>query len=304
LSPAALPHVLLLGLIFGSTLLASRFVVDQFAPTTYVWLRLVLSLPLFVALYTAGGRRWPGGRALRASGLLRDGIILGVFGTAVPMVAYVASLQYQSAGMTALLMTTAPALTVLFAQFLLPDERLTARKAVGIAVALGGAALLVLRGESGLAGVSGSPIGYALVIGGMLVDSFMVVYTRRHCRDHDTVALSSVRLTVAALVVAPLSLALIGLDLSAVTPAGYVALVYAAVAGTFGGLMLFLSVNQRYGATAASLTSYILPVVAAAGGVLFLDEQVTPIMLAGMGLIIAGIMVLNQKGEVVLELEE
>ena len=45
---------------------------------------------------------------MRAGGLLRDGIILGVFGTAVPMVAYVASLQYQSAGMTALLMTTAP----------------------------------------------------------------------------------------------------------------------------------------------------------------------------------------------------
>ena len=34
MSPAALPYVLLLGLLFGSTLLVSRFSLGQFAPTT------------------------------------------------------------------------------------------------------------------------------------------------------------------------------------------------------------------------------------------------------------------------------
>ena len=293
--------------MFGSTLLVSRYSLGQFAPTTYTALRLLISSAAFGALYLAGaargrGRRGPSRVALRR-GLLRDGLLLGVFGTAVPMVAYVASLQYQSAGVSALLLTTAPAITVLFAQFLLPDERLTPRKGLGIALALGGAAVLVLRGESGLPGVAGSPLGYGMVIGALLIDSYMIVYTRRHCRDYDTIDLSGVRTLAAALLVAPLSLLLVGFDLSAVTPAGVAALVYASAAGTFGGLLLFLWVNQRYGATASSLTSYVLPVVAAAGGVLFLDEAITPVMLAGMALIVAGIAILNRKEPVALEVE-
>ena len=96
------------------------------------------------------------------------------------------------------LLTTAPAMTVLMAQFLLPDERLTVRKGVGILLALAGAALVVLRGESGLAGVAGRPIGYAIVMGAIVIDSFMVVYTRKHCREYDTADLSSVRLLTAA----------------------------------------------------------------------------------------------------------
>jgi drug/metabolite transporter (DMT)-like permease len=303
MSPAALPYILLLGLLFGSTLLVSRFSLGQFAPTTYTWLRLVISTVAFAAVYLASawrgrGRRLPAGRAL-----WRDAILLGIFGTAVPMVAYVASLQYQSAGVTALLLTTAPAITALLAQFLLPDERLTVRKGAGILLALAGTALVVLRGESGLAGVAGRPIGYAMVIGAIAIDSFMIVYTRKHCREYDTVDLSSARMLVATLVVAPLSLALVGFDLSAVTTTGYLALVYASAAGTFGGLMLFLWVNQRFGATAVSLTSFVLPVVAAVGGVLFLDETITPVMLAGMALIIGGIAILNRREPVALEIE-
>jgi drug/metabolite transporter (DMT)-like permease len=91
-----------------------------------------------------------------------------------------------------------------------------------------------------------------------------------------------------------------GFDLSAVRPSGVAALLYAAAAGTFGGLMLFLWVNQRFGATASTLASYVMPVVAAVGGVLFLGERVTPVMLGGMTLIVAGIAVLNRREPVEL----
>ena len=294
MSPTALPYVLLTGLLFGSSLIVSRYAVGQMAPTTFVWLRLALSTAAFAAAYALSAarrrpRRLPTDRALR-----RDGVILGVFSTAVPMVGTIASLRYLSAGITALLLTISPAVVVLLAHFLLPDERLTPRKAAGIGLALAGAALLVARGESGLPGVAGSPIGYALALGAILIDSLMVIYTRRHCANHDTFDLSAARTLVAVLVVAPLSLLFVGFDLSAVTRAGAVGLLYSAAASTFGGLMLFLWVNQRFGATTASLSSYVLPVVAAVGGVLFLGERITPVMAAGTALIVGGIVVLNR----------
>ena len=43
-----------------------------------------------------------------------------------------------------------------------------------------------------------------------------------------------------------------------------------------------------------------MPVVAAVGGVLFLGERVTPVMLGGMARIVAGIAVLNRKEAVEL----
>ena len=39
MSPTALPYVLLTGLLFGSSLIVSRYAVGQMAPTTFVWLR-------------------------------------------------------------------------------------------------------------------------------------------------------------------------------------------------------------------------------------------------------------------------
>ncbi len=263
-------------------------------PTTFVWLRLAISSAAFVVVYAVSAARGRPRRPPTDRTLWRDGAILGIFSTAIPMVGTIASLRYLSAGVTALLLTISPAVVVLLAHFLLPDERLTPRKSAGIGLALAGAALLVLRGESGLPGVAGSPIGYALALGAILIDSLMIIYTRRHCADHDTFDLSAARTLVAVLAVAPLSLLFVGFDLSAVTRAGAAGLFYSAAAATFGGLMLFLWVNQRFGATAASLSSYVLPVVAAVGGVLFLGERITPVMAAGTALIVGGIVVLNR----------
>lgn len=288
----SLPYVIALGLMFGSTLLVSRFSVGQFAPTTYIWLRLAISSLAFAAVYAFSRQRdWPRDRFL-----LRHAIILGIFGTAIPMVGYVSSLVYLSAGVVSMFMTSTPAFTVIFAQFLLPDEQLTLRKGMGVTLALGGAALLALRGETGLSNAEpANPLGYALILGAIIIDSLMMIYARRHMRDMDTFSVSSVRILTATLVIAPLSLLLVGFDLSAVTTAGYVSLVWAAAAGTFGGLLLALWVTQNYGATATSMTSYIIPVVAAVGGVLFLDETITTTMIIGMGLIIVGIAFLNRR---------
>jgi drug/metabolite transporter (DMT)-like permease len=43
------------------------------------------------------------------------------------------------------------------------------------------------------------------------------------------------------------------------------------------------------------MTAYVVPVVAGIGGILFLSETFTPMMLVGMGLIISGIVIINQR---------
>jgi len=288
----ALPYVSLLGFLFGSTLIASRFSVGQFEPVTYIGLRLTMASLGHAAVYTlARRRRWPTGRRL-----WRHAVVLGVLGTALPMTAIVTSLQYQSGGITALLITTSPALTVLLAHFFLSDEALTLRKSAGVALALGGAALLALRGESGLPDVSqASPVGYGLVLLAMVLGSSMTIYARKYMRDLDAFDVASVRMFAAALSIMPVSALSAGFDLHAVDGQGYLALVYAAMVGTFAGFILAFYTIQRFGATASAMTAYVIPVVTGIGGVLVLGETVTPAMLVGMGVILSGIAIINQS---------
>ncbi len=287
----ALPYVLLLGFFFGSSLVASRFSVGQYEPSTYIGIRMILASLMALGVYAiASGRRLPRSRELwkRAS-------LLGVFGTAVPMTCVVSSLQYQSSGVSSLLLTTGPALTVVLAHFILPDELLNRRKVFGVSLALGGAILLALSGEDGLPDVTQAvPTGYLLVSVGMIFSSIMIIYARKYLRGYDAWDVGSIRLFSTALVMLPFSLLTVGFDVSAVDTAGVFGLVYAAVIGTFLGLMLSFYNIRRFGATPAVMTTYVIPIVAGLGGVLVLGEEITGTMLLGMAVILGGIALLQE----------
>ena len=289
----ALPYISFLGFLFGSTLVASRFSVGQFQPTTYIGLRLSMAGLGHIAFYTFVNRRykWPTDRRLwfHAS-------VLGILGTAVPMTSIVTALQYLSSGLAAIFITTSPAITVLLAHFFLPDEHLNRRKALGVALALSGTIVLAFSGESGLADAGeANPLGYLLMLIAMTMGGAAAVYIRKYLSDYNAFDVASIRMFVAALVVMPLSALIIGFDLHTVTTDGYLALGYAALVGTFAGMLLAVYNVKRFGATAAAMTSYIVPIFAGLGGVLLLDEQITPVMLVGVVLIVSGIMVINRN---------
>jgi drug/metabolite transporter (DMT)-like permease len=261
---------------------------------TYIGLRFSLASLgyILVTLFSKQGRRWPTDRTV-----WRQGLILGVFGSAIPMTLMVSSLNYLSSGVMAILVTVNPAFTVLLANFFLPDEPLSRRKFAGVALALGGAMLLALLGESGLPDVSqAQPVGYWMVLIALVVSSSMFIYVRKYARDTDTFQVTTIRTFVAALTVMPLSFLLVGFDLSRVNSQGYFALGWASIVGTFFAILLSFYNVKRFGASSAAMTSYVVPVIASIGGVLLLGETVTTGMLGAMLLIVLGITILNTHG--------
>jgi drug/metabolite transporter (DMT)-like permease len=185
---------------------------------------------------------------------------------------------------------------VILAHFVLPDESLTRRKALGVAIAFTGALVLAANGESGLVnGETANPLGYILIFTAILIANSMTVYSRKYMKEFDAYDVASIRMWAAALTVLPLSIIMIGMNFESVTPTGYIGLLYAAIIGTFAGLLLAFYNIKRFGATASAMTAYVIPVVAGIGGVLFLDEHITAVMLIGMVLIIIGIAILQSK---------
>ncbi len=289
----SIPFILLLGLLFGATLVVSRFSVDQFAPLTYIGFRFGLASLAYVVLYSfrIGGRTWPRGKSLWARSLL-----IGVIGSAIPMAGIVSSLQYLSSGLSSILLTVNPALTVLFAHFFLADERLTRRKGLGVLIALVGAILLVVMGETGLPDVdAANPLGYIFLLTGMLAGSIATIYVRKYMSADDPLDTTGIRMFTAALVLLPIAYFTDGLDVSQVNQQGVLALFFAAIFGTFFAFLLSFYNIQQFGATAAVMTSYVIPVVAGLIGLIFLNEQITTGMAVGMAFILLGMWLLNRN---------
>jgi drug/metabolite transporter (DMT)-like permease len=287
----ALPYILLLALLWGTNLVASRFGIGQFDPILFVGLRVALASLFHALVYLVDRRRkWP-----TDSRLWRRAAVLGVFGTAIPMTSLISSLQYQSSGMTAVFITMAPAFTVLMAHFTLADESLNWRKAAGIGLAFVGGALLAFQGESGLADVSrADPRGFLLVLLGIVVGSGAVIYARKKLMSYDGFDVATIRMWAATAALAPLVF-WIGFDFSRVDMWGYFSMGYAAIFATFVGLIMEFYIVQRFGATAAAMTTYIIPVVAIFFGVMLLGETVTAMMIFGMVLIGGGIAIVNRR---------
>jgi len=287
----ALPYILLLGILWGSNLVASRFGIGQFDPILFVGLRLFIASIAHLFIYlTQQGRSWPTDRQL-----WRRAAVLGVFGTAIPMSSIIASLQYQSSGVTAVFVTMAPAVTVLMAHFFLADETLSWRKGLGISLAFVGGALLAIQGESGIPDLErADPRGFFLVLTGIIFGSGSVIYARKRLQGYDGFDVATVRMWVATLVLLPLVLWL-GIDFSRVDGWGYFSLGFAALFATFIGLILEFHIIQHFGATAASMTTYVIPLVATGAGAVLLGETVTAVMVMGMVLIGFGIAIVNRR---------
>lgn len=104
----AFPYIVLLGFIWGTNLVISRFGVGQLGGVLFTGLRLAAGSLSFITVIIFTKKQWP-----RDGRIWKHAMVIGVIGTAIPMTAILSSLQFQSAGVTAVLITTAPAFITL-----------------------------------------------------------------------------------------------------------------------------------------------------------------------------------------------
>ena len=286
----AFPFIGLLSLFWGTNIVASRYGVDEFDPYLFIALRLFIATFFFILIFFLQRRIWPTDLQV-----WRHAAFSGVIGVSIPMTLFILSLQYQSSGVASIFVTTGPAMLVIAAHFFLPDEKMTHNKAMGVALALSGSLFLALRGENGLADVGGaSPLGFILIIIGLSFDAANAIFVRRRMRQMDPIAVTGIRLSIGALITIIVALLLSDGSWAGISAAGYFSLAYAALIGALAGQFLAFYITRRFGATAFSLTSYLIPVVATTFGVLLLGEIVTWGMLVGVLLIGGGIYLINR----------
>ena len=113
-----------------------------------------------------------------------------------------------------------------------------------------------------------------------------LVYTRRRLQAVDPIVVTAGQIGVSLVGVTPFALALNTSDVAAISQQGWLSVVYISLVGSYLGFLLTFVMVQRFGATASTLPFYVMPVVAAALGVLLLPDETVTLSLIGAGLLI------------------
>lgn len=286
----SLLFVILLGLFYGLNMVVNRGVFAQIHPVTLTSIRLCLCAIVQLGLLTIlPNRHIPSNPKL----WLKAGA-WGIVGTSVSMSMFVCALQYLSSGVEALISSTNPIITLALTYFFLHDEKLTIRKVAGAFIALLGVIVIITQDGNGLGEIASADWrGFALLLIGMFAYSISVIFARRHLKDEDTLEVSTIGLTVAGACLALFACFTVGFDLSHMQWSGYISLLYLTLIGGTMTFFIELKVLQRYGAVVSSQISYVIPVFATVLGAIFLGEQITTTLLAGMGGIFLGLRFMN-----------
>ena len=266
--------------------LAYRHGVDAI---TLLMLRMLLALPLFLALAWWAGRGRPpltGRERLAILGLGFSGYYLASF-------LDFAGLAYVTASFERLILYLNPTI-VLLLSWAMFGRRVSLRQAGALAVSYAGV-LLVFDHELQVADAN-VWLGGALVLGSAVSYALYLVYSGEWVKRLGAMRLTGLATSVACgfciaqfLLTRPVS------GLAELAPAVWWLSVLNALACTFAPVLMVMMAIERMGAGIAAQTGMIGPMSTILMGVLILDEPLTGWVVAGTALVMGGVWLLARQ---------
>jgi drug/metabolite transporter (DMT)-like permease len=273
--------VSLLAAIWGASFMFIKIAVDDLAPTTTMFLRLVFSAVPLLALVVYRLGLHSAEAQLRA--VMKPAIILGVINTALPFTLIAWGETRIDSGVAAIGNASMPLFVVLLALRFVPSERATGFRLVGILLGLVGVGVLVgINPQGGWAGA----VGTLAVIVASLSYAAGSLYTQTLLTDVRNDVLVAASIAWGALWLTPLGVVQAPTSFPGWAPIA--AVLALALLGTVAGQLLYFRLIYRYGSSRASLVVYLLPVTALFYGALLLGEPVTASAIVGLVLILTG----------------
>lgn len=216
------------------------------------------------------------------------GSLIGIFRIGIAPLLFMLSLNFISAGVEGLVITLIPASTAALAAVFI-SETINRKQVMGLLVGLAGTTLIAVSGDSGLGAEGNIVAGFALALSGVVVGSATGVMQRHYAPRHDTMELALPMFASGTVVAVVIGLILGFDDFGTYTNELWFLVVVLGFAATLLPFAATLFASKHAPATVVSMVGYLAPLVAVVAGVVLLDEQITPMILAGGALAVVGI---------------
>lgn len=279
----------ILALIWGSSFLLIKVAVGDLGAFPLVSIRLGLAALIFFAFLQWTGRKLPATRREMAAL-----IFVGVFNTAVPFALISWGETKIDSGLATILNATVPLFNLIFAHFILSDERLNLFKIIGLGVGFLGVIILMSRGI----GNNDNPVvGQIAVIAGAVCYAVSVVVIRLYLRRLDPFVTAGWSLVFGAIAIISTTLIFIHPlpNLGAMEAKVLLSAVTLAVINTVVAYFLFYDLIDKWGVR-ATLVTYAMPPIGVTLGFVVLGEHIDWRLIVGGLLIVTGIVAAKLNG--------
>ncbi|MEI7446960.1 MAG: DMT family transporter [Burkholderiales bacterium] len=275
--PAHVAQLLLLSLLWGGAYLFMRSSAPAFGALPMIFLRMALACLLVLGPLAL----WRGafGSIRRHAGPIA---VNGLLFTALPFIGLGWSALSISAGMLAVLQSSAPIFAAIVGALWL-REPIGPTRIAGLVVGIAGVALLVWDKVS-LTDAAGLAVLVTLAV--TMMWGVSSNYARTKLAGIEPLALTTGSLGIAAIALAPL--AWLTWPQADPGPRAWAEVVFLGAASSGLGFLLYFRLLRAIGAVRATSVTFLNPVVAMASAAVYLGEPVTPRMLAGCAVILAG----------------
>lgn len=276
------PLLLIVAGIWGASYLFIKVAVEEIEPTAMMALRLVLAALVLVPFVFLRLGRARAVRELRGTG--GGALVLGTINMAVPFTLIAWGEKHVDSGVAAIANASVPIFVALLALRFRPSERVRGLRLAGVVLGLAGVGVLTgLHPEGGWWAIAGT----LAVVAASFSYASANLYTQHRFPRTSPLVITAASTLAASLVLLPFGL----VQLPETTPSwkalGSVAAL--GLAGTAFALIFFYRMLADYGASRASLVTYLLPPFALLYGVTLLGERVTLNAGLGLVLILAGV---------------
>jgi len=287
----------LIVVIWAVNFIAAKIGLRHFPPLTMASFRVcgagVVMIPFYLGLRRL--RFFAQAAAARKRRFTRQDawtfLYLGFFGVSVNQFCFTLGLHYTAVSHSAIIVGMGPIYTLILA-VLLRMERATWHKAVGMAIAFTGIA--VLASEQGISTHSSSLLGDAITMTGSLGFAMYAVLGKRVAHDYDALTMTAYNHFAGALVVLPLAVHqawMLGAagNWRAVPWQGWAAILYMGLFGSAVAYLLYYWLLRYLEASQLSAFTYLLPVLASVLGILTLGEKGSWTQILGGALALGGV---------------
>ncbi|WP_311032361.1 DMT family transporter [Mesorhizobium koreense] len=286
MSTADWAQLILLGALWGGSFFFARVAVAEIEPLTLVFYRvLIAAAALHVWLVARGASFRP---ALPRAGSF---LMLALLNNVIPFSLLFSGQTAIGAGLAAVLNATTPFWTIVAANFLTSDEKITPNRLAGILLGVVGTAVMV--GPGALTGL-GAPVWAQLCALGASVSYALASIFARRFRALPSDVVATGQLTASAVIMA-LVVSLGASSIGAASPAAWSSVAALGLLSTALAYILYFNLIASAGATNTSLVTLVVPVSAILLGVLFLGEGLDTYELIGMVLIGLGLVTIDGR---------
>ncbi|WP_406734199.1 DMT family transporter [Vibrio scophthalmi] len=280
-----------LSLLWGGSFFFVGVAVRELPPLTIVTLRVGLAAITLWLVVLVSGIRLPSDPKV-----WRSFLGMGLLNNVIPFTLIVWGQTQIASGLASILNAATPifAVVVVVAGILLPDERITPLKCLG--VALGFIGVVVMIGVPASSDVS-NVLPQLAIIGAALSYSFAGVYGRRFKGfSINPILTAAGQVTASTLVLLPITFVVEGVpNIANVSSNIWGAIGGLAIISTAVAYILYFKILERSGATNVLLVTLLVPVSAILLGSLFLNETLQTIHFVGIALIALGLSAIDGR---------